>query len=81
MIWMALGALVAIVALVFWNRRRTLKGGDSSQTSSLRRRLMRLTNDAAALERLISSEKKRHPRLSELALLRKVLRRLERDRR
>jgi hypothetical protein len=85
-------ALVALVALVVWALRglvaRGLRsgragraGGGRASVASLRRTIAKMTHDPLVAERLIESERARHPELGERALLRKVIRRLERDRR
>jgi hypothetical protein len=49
--------------------------------SRLKARLVRLVHDRAVADRLIESERRRHPDLSDVDLLRRVIRRLRRDRR
>jgi len=76
-------ALVALVALVVWLLRSggSVRKRESASAARLRRTIARMTHDPDVAERLIARERERHPELSERALLRKVIRRLERDRR
>ncbi len=79
MIWMLAGALAVIAFLWWWGRRA--KRSKGSVVLRLRRELRRLTNDESVVSRLIAKERERHPELSEVAILKRVLRKLSRDRR
>ena len=79
MMWLALGAALGI-ALAIYLAKRGAKQKKPSETS-LMKRLVKLTHDPEVARRLIAGERSRHPELSDLALLRRVIRRLERDRR
>ncbi len=77
---MVIGGAVA-VGLVIWLASRGGGGRrKTTGTATLRRRLHKLTHDAAVAERLVDAETKRHPDLPEREILRRVIRRLERDR-
>lgn len=76
--WMLAGAL-AVVAFLFWWGRRA-KRSKGSLVLKLRRELRRLTHDESVVQRLVAKERERHPELSEIALLKRVIRRLSRDR-
>lgn len=69
-----LGALGLIAWFVLSRRKR------GPNLASLRRRLHSLTHDSDVAERLVEAEMRRHPELGEAAILRRVIRRLERDR-
>jgi hypothetical protein len=78
--WVIAGAAGVLVLLWWWNRReRTPTRAVLIRT--LRRKLRRITNDDAVVERLVAKERERHPDHSEEAVLERVLRRLTRDRR
>lgn len=79
MIWMLIGALGAVALLYGWAHYK--KRAKGALAKKLRRRLRKLTGDDTVVSRLIERERARHPELSEIALLKKVLRRLARDRR
>ncbi len=72
---LAVGAAVAW----WWFGRGSKKKKASVPT--LRRKLRKLVHDPHVAHRLVEAERDRHPELAEAALLRKVIRRLERDRR
>ena len=76
-LWLILGAAMAL-GVMYWLAQRKKR---KASPKSLWKRLVGLTHDASVAQRLVSKERERHPELSELALLRKVLRRLESDRR
>ena len=76
---MFVGALGAILLLYAWTRYK--KRAKSAVAKKLRRQLRKLTGDDSVVTRLIERERERHPELSEIALLKKVVRRLARDRR
>ena len=76
---MILGAVV--LAAILWLAARSREGGRRpASAADLRRKLQKLTHDAAVAERLVEAEMKRHPDLAEREILRRVIRRLERDR-
>ncbi|HEY8427164.1 MAG TPA: hypothetical protein VIL20_02270 [Sandaracinaceae bacterium] len=77
--WMIVGAVGALAAMWWWSRRRKRSSGWLTLLR-LRRELRRLTHDPDVAERLVAKERERNPELSEVALLRKVIRRLTRDR-
>lgn len=86
LLWIALGVVLAVAAMWYWPRaKRRLptwkKLRRRAGAAVLRKKVFRLAPDPSAAERLIERERERHPELGEAALLRKVLRRLERDRR
>ena len=76
--WILVGLLV--VALFVIAARRS-GGARGTRVGALRRRLRGLTHDAAVAERLVEAEAARHPELSEAEVLRRVVSRLERERR
>lgn len=76
MLWMLLGAGLAIGAMVGYTRWRALR---REKPETLWKRLARLTSDMAVAQRLFTKERERFPALSEMAILRRVIRRLERD--
>ena len=78
MLWMILGAAIAIGGVYGYSRWRTTRKADPKP---LWRRLLALTSDLGVAERLVSKERERTPGLSEVALLRRVIKRLERDKR
>ena len=55
-------------------------GGALMGSRTLRRQLLKLTHDPEVAKRLVDAARARHPELSEAALLRRVIRKLERDR-
>lgn len=79
MIWMLVGALGALLLLYGWTRYK--KRAKNAVAKKLRRQLRKLTGDDSVVNRLIARERERHPELSEIALLKKAVRRLARDRR
>ena len=48
--------------------------------AALFKRLLRLTHDAEVAERLVNKARERFPHLSEAALIKRVIKQLERDR-
>ncbi|HJL20240.1 MAG TPA: hypothetical protein RMH99_31525 [Sandaracinaceae bacterium LLY-WYZ-13_1] len=79
-LWIVL-VVVSLLGLAWWlfgssSRRRRPKSA-----AALRKTILRMTHDPGVAERLIERERERHPALGERALLAKVIRRLERDRR
>ena len=86
LLWISLGVVLGIAAMFWWRRtKRKLpslgKLGKKASVAALRRQVFKLVHDPSVAERLIDSERERHHELNERALLRKVIRRLERDRR
>ena len=73
-------AAVLVLGLVAWLASRR-GGGRRPSAEALRRRLQGLTPDPKVAERLVEAEMKRHPEMSEAEVLRRVIRRLESDRR
>ncbi len=78
MIWMLIGA-GSVLAVLYWygKWKRSRRGG---LVKRLRRELRRLVHDPAVAERLVNAERARDPESSEITILRKVMRRLRRDR-
>lgn len=86
LLWIALGITLGLAAMWWWKKaKRKLppwkKLGRKASVAALRRQVFKLVHDPSVAERLIASERERHPEMNERALLRKVIRRLERDRR
>lgn len=86
LLWITFGVALGLVAMWWWRRtKRKLpslgKLGRKATAAALRRQVLELVHDSSVAERLIESERERHPELGERALLKKVIRRLERDRR
>ncbi len=81
MIWMLVGAVSVFAGLYWYDRWRKKAKARGTVAQRLRRELRRLTHDPRVVERLVSAERDRDPNASEESLLRKVLRRLKRDRR
>lgn len=83
LLFLAVGAVLA--ALAFWLLRGSSrlggKRGAKASPAGLRRRIHEMVSDPQVAERLIDGERERHPELGEIALLKKVIRRLERDKR
>ena len=77
--WMLIGAVGVLAAMWWWSRRKKTSSGWLTLLR-LRRELRRLTHDSDVAERLVAKERERNPGLSEVALLKKVVRRLARDR-
>jgi len=80
--WILLGAVVT--AVLAWLATRTPGGKGRRRrmgSAALRRRLRKLTHDPDVAARLVRAEATRHPDLDEADVLRRVIRRLERDRR
>lgn len=75
--WMLAGAVGVLAFLWWWSRRA--KSSKASLALRLRRELRRLTNDDSVVRRLIAKERERHPELSEVAILKRVVRRIARD--
>lgn len=75
--WMVVGAVGVLAFLWWWGRRA--KPSKGSLVLRLRRELRRLTNDDSVVSRLVAKERERHPELSEAALLKRVVRRIARD--
>jgi hypothetical protein len=72
-------ALIVITAVVIWRASQPKK--KRRDVPTLRRELERMTHDRDAAERLLEAERARSPGLSELALLQRVITRLEHERR
>lgn len=72
-------AIAIALGLLVWafTRRKTRR----PSAKQLWRRLRKLTHDPLVADRLVSSERKRHPEMDEAAVIRRVIQRLERDRR
>jgi len=79
--WLLLGAAIAAVIAWLVSRRGGAAPRRRAGPAALRRRLHKLTHDPEVADRLIHAESKRHPELDEADVLRRVIRRLERDRR
>jgi len=73
-------AAAVLIGFVAWLATR--RGGKRRPTPAfLRRRLQKLTHDPRVADRLVASELKRHPEMDEVTAIRRVIQRLERDRR
>ena len=86
LLWIALGIALGLAAMWWWRKaKRKLPSwrslGKKASAAALRRQVFKLVHDPSVAERLIASERERHPELNEKALLKKVIRRLQRDRR
>ena len=86
LLWIALGFTLALVAMWWWRKtKRKMPSwrslGKKASAAALRRQVFKLVHDPSVAERLIASERERHPEMNEKALLKKVIRRLRRDRR
>lgn len=83
LLFLAVGAVLAAIA--FWLLRGSSRlgggGGRKASPGGLRKKIHKMVSDPEVAERLIEGERERHPELGEVALLRKVIRRLERDKR
>ncbi len=77
--WMLIGAIGVLAGMWWWSRRKKTSSGWLTLLR-LRRELRRLTHDSDVADRLVAKERERNPGLSEVALLKKVIRRLARDR-
>ncbi len=78
--WMLVGAVAVLAGMWWWSRRRKRTSPSGWLTLvRLRRQLRRLTHDSDVADRLLAKERERNPGLSEVALLKKVIRRLARD--
>jgi hypothetical protein len=75
-IWMVIGALAAISVMAYFAIRPRKK----ADATTLRKRLLRMVHDNAVVDRLLDKERSRFPGASEIAILRKVIKKLERDR-
>jgi hypothetical protein len=75
---MLVGAISVLAALYWYGRFREKTRG--SIVLRLRRELRRLVHDPKVVDRLVSAERSRSPKDSEASILRKVMRRLKRDR-
>lgn len=78
LIWFFLGVTLAIGAMIWWSRRSKTK--KLRTKASLWKQLRRVASDPAVVRRLLAAERERNPDMSETQLLKKVLRRLTRDR-
>lgn len=78
MTWLLLGAALGIAAMIALPMLRKKR---KANPASLMKRLVKLTHDPKVAKRLLDGERSRHPDLSEIQLLRRVIRRLQRDRR
>lgn len=77
MLWLLLGVAIGIalvLALPYLRKKR------KASPASLMKRLIKLTHDPAVAKRLLDGERTRNPGLSEVELLKRVIRRLKRDR-
>lgn len=75
---------ILLVVAFFFFAARSSKGERrtrGTRTDALRRKLRALTHDPAVAERLVDAEAARHPELSEAEVLRRVISRLEGERR
>ena len=77
MMWILVGAIAG--GLLVWFLTRSRRRPRTS-LSALRRELRKLTHDPAVAERLVEAERQRNPELDEASVLRRVIRRLGRDR-
>ncbi len=77
--WLIVAAVV--IGLVAWLVTRSGSARRRPTAGALGKRLRKLTHDPLVAERLVASEMKRHPEMDEASALRRVLGRLERDRR
>lgn len=78
MIWMLVGAALALAAMFGWTRWRVRR---RSLRAMLWRQLRTRTVDPALVRRRMEVERERDPDASALERLRRVVRRLMRDRR
>jgi predicted negative regulator of RcsB-dependent stress response len=78
MIWVLLGAVLAIGAMFAWARWREQRRRNAKTT--LWKQLRTLVSDPAVVQRLVAAERARDPDASETKLLRKVIKKLLRDR-
>lgn len=76
---MLVGAAAVLAGLYWYGQWKSKRRG--SLVLRLRRELRRLTHDHRVVERLVDAERARDPKASEESILRKVMRRLKRDRR
>jgi predicted negative regulator of RcsB-dependent stress response len=78
MIWLSIGAVLAIGAMFWWTRWRAKRRRTAKAT--LWKQLRTMVSDPAVVQRLMAAERARNPGASETAILRKVIKRLLRDR-
>ncbi len=78
LVYLGVGAALGIAAVWLWRRWAARR---ASSPASLMKRLVKLTHDPDVARRLVEGERSREPELSEVQLLKRVLRRLQRDRR
>lgn len=76
----ALLLLGVLLVVAYYVVKRRIRAALPSPGKSLWRRLVKLTHDPAAAKRLLEGARKKHPKLSESALLERVIKKLERDR-
>jgi len=80
-VFVVIACLAVGAAVAWWWFGRGSKKKKKASVPTLRRKLRKLVHDPHVAHRLVEAERDRHPELAEAALLRKVIRRLERDRR
>ena len=75
--------LLAVLAVIVWWSfgGRGPRAKRRASVPALWRSLRKLVHDPLVAQRLVDAERDRHPGMSEAAVLKKVIRRLERDRR
>lgn len=76
-VYLLLGVVLA--GVVYFVAKRVLKQRRPS-LGALKKQLQKLTHDSDVTARLVAAERKRNPHLSESAILKRVIRRLRRDR-